>query len=113
VTIRIMDDGQGFPAGMIGRIGDPFVRVRARAPVDTERPEYEGMGLGLFIAKTLLERSGAELSFSNGRDPYGPDAGGTGEGRGAIVQLSWPKDEIVVDVETVPMGLGENQPINV
>jgi two-component system, sensor histidine kinase RegB len=33
-------------------------------------PGYEGMGLGLFIAKTLLERSGAELSFANASDPF-------------------------------------------
>ena len=53
----IGDDGRGYPADLIGRIGDPFVRRRAGPP--GERPGYEGMGLGLFIAKTLLERSGA------------------------------------------------------
>ncbi|MEO1790107.1 MAG: ActS/PrrB/RegB family redox-sensitive histidine kinase, partial [Pseudomonadota bacterium] len=51
VIIRIIDDGQGFPAGMIGRIGDPY--VRGRQQFYAQRPEYEGMGLGLFIAKTL------------------------------------------------------------
>ena len=65
VTVRIMDDGPGFPGQMLGRIGDPFMRRRP-APEDPRRPDYEGMGLGLFIAKTLLERSGADLTFANG-----------------------------------------------
>jgi two-component system sensor histidine kinase RegB len=40
-----------------------------------------GLGLGLFIAKTLLERSGATLDFRNS----------SGLGEGAIVQISWPR----------------------
>ena len=68
LRVAIGDDGPGYPPDLIGRIGDPFVRRRAAAP--GERPGYEGMGLGLFIAKTLLERSGARLRFGNG------DAGG-------------------------------------
>ena len=60
ISIQITDDGPGFPPQVIGRIGDPFVRHP-----DSARPGYEGMGLGLFIAKTLLERSGARLSFKN------------------------------------------------
>ena len=64
LRVAIGDDGPGYPADLIGRIGEPFVRRRAGPP--GERPGYEGMGLGLFIAKTLLERSGAALSFGNG-----------------------------------------------
>ena len=64
--MRIVDDGDGYPPNLLGRIGDPFVRSR-RADLDpARRPEYEGMGLGLFIAKTLLERTGATLRFANG-----------------------------------------------
>ena len=71
ITIRIQDDGEGFPTHLIGRIGDPFMRSGRRSERErTKRPGYEGMGLGLFIAKTLLERSGAELSFANGSDPF-------------------------------------------
>ena len=87
ITVRILDDGAGFPPQLIGRIGDPFVRRRRGGPDRRLRPEYEGMGLGLFIAKTLLERTGAELSFANG--PDGPD-----ERRGAIVEVVWPRDRI-------------------
>jgi len=67
--VAIGDDGPGYPPDLIGRIGDPFVRRRSRL---AERPAYEGMGLGLFIAKTLLERSGARLAFDNGdEEPAG------------------------------------------
>ena len=59
--------GRAFPPHLLGRIGDPLMRRRrARRPDAAPGPEYEGMGLGLFIAKTLLERSGADLSFANG-----------------------------------------------
>jgi two-component system sensor histidine kinase RegB len=81
LTLRIIDDGEGFPPGVLGRIGDPFVRARRSAQDVAARPGYEGMGLGLFIAKTLLERSGATLDFRNS----------TGIGEGAIVQIVWPR----------------------
>ena len=65
INVSIGDDGKGYPPDMIDRIGEPFMRARAAAG---DRPGYDGMGLGLFIAKTLLERSGAELTFRNGSD---------------------------------------------
>ncbi|MDF0602336.1 ActS/PrrB/RegB family redox-sensitive histidine kinase [Psychromarinibacter sp. C21-152] len=110
IELRIIDDGRGFPPHLLGRIGDPFVRKRNSDADREERPEYEGMGLGLFIAKTLLERSGAELSFANGRDPLVPQ---TGEGTrtGAIVELVWPRDAIAAPDDQRAGGLGENQPI--
>lgn len=91
ITVRVQDDGPGFPPHLIGRIGDPFMRDRRSAAERAARPAYEGMGLGLFIAKTLLERSGAELTFANGRDATDPD-GGTDVG--AIVEVSWSRDAI-------------------
>jgi two-component system sensor histidine kinase RegB len=45
ISVRIIDDGRGFPTHLIGRIGDPFMR-RRRTAGDRARPEYEGMGLG-------------------------------------------------------------------
>ncbi|MFW2542807.1 sensor histidine kinase RegB [Primorskyibacter sp. 2E107] len=110
ISIRIIDDGRGFPQHLLGRIGDPFMR-RRRSDADRKaRPEYEGMGLGLFIAKTLLERSGAELSFANASDPF--TAGHpSGERRGAVVEVVWPRSKIVADVAQAGGGLGENQPI--
>ncbi|MGR3465314.1 sensor histidine kinase RegB [Limimaricola sp.] len=88
VMVKIEDDGPGFPPGLIGRIGDPFMRSR-------RRPGYEGMGLGLFIAKTLLERSGARLSFANGGAQLRARGAAAG---GAIVMLAWPRDKL----EAVP-----------
>ncbi|WP_170510673.1 sensor histidine kinase RegB [Ruegeria arenilitoris] len=108
ITVSIMDDGRGYPSHIIGRIGDPFMR-RRRAESDLRtRPEYEGMGLGLFIAKTLLERSGAELKFANGSDPY-QAVTDQAERRGAIVLVTWPRK--LIDAQTgdnpVPSGVNE------
>ncbi len=106
ITLRIMDDGRGYPADMLGRIGDPF--IRRRAPVtDPRRPEYEGMGLGLFIAKTLLERSGADLTFANGADTTGAEALDAAR-CGALVEVTWPRKAFEVPDTAA---LGENQPI--
>ncbi len=106
VTVRIIDDGPGFPPQLIGRIGDPMIRRRRSEAERRARPEYEGMGLGLFIAKTLLERSGAELSFANGSDPTTPAPPGTR--RGAIVELVWPRHAIVAPDLPAGTPLGEN-----
>ncbi len=88
ISVRIVDDGRGFPVGLLGRIGDPFMRQRKAEQTSNERPGYEGMGLGLFIAKTLLERSGAELSFANGSSSMSRI---TRTKSGAIVQVDWPR----------------------
>ncbi len=110
ISVSIMDDGRGYPSHMIGRIGDPFMR-RRRAD-RSSRPEYEGMGLGLFIAKTLLERSGAELTFANGADPYQtltdkPDR------KGAIVNVVWPRKLIDAQTGDTPVPSGANQPFQI
>lgn len=109
ITVRIIDDGRGFSQQVIGRIGDPFVRFRQSVTDRTKRREYQGMGLGLFIAKTLLERSGAELSFANARADFSlsPDPG---KRCGAIVEVVWPRAEICPDEVSAGTGLGENQP---
>jgi two-component system, sensor histidine kinase RegB len=57
VTVEVADDGPGFPAHLIGRLGEPYLSTRAGAE--------NHMGLGIFIAESLLERSGAELTFNN------------------------------------------------
>ena len=103
ITVRILDDGDGFPSQVLGRIGDPFVRRRRAADNSESRPGYEGMGLGLFIAKTLLERTGARLTFANGR----PD----GAEGGAIVRVHWPRAKLDVDLIGEGPIIGENQPI--
>jgi two-component system sensor histidine kinase RegB len=103
IAIQIKDDGQGFPSSVLGRIGDPFVRRRRTEVTRAQRPGYEGMGLGLFIAKTLLERSGAKLSFANGAARALSNKRG-----GAIVRLEWPRSAIEAKVETARGALGDN-----
>ncbi len=106
ISLRVVDDGPGFPPQMIGRIGDPFLRARRQtAEVEApQRPGYEGMGLGLFIAKTLLERSGARISFGNGTSP-GVKPQAQPDRSGAVVEISWPRAQIEAPAQT---GLGEN-----
>lgn len=81
LQVTIADDGPGYPAGLLPRLGSPFLTSRARS---TRRGGQEGMGLGLFIAKALLERSGARLDFSNSV-------------RGAEVVITWPRSVIEAD----------------
>ena len=103
VSIRICDDGPGYSAQVIGRLGDPFTRARRSAKTEA-RPGYDGMGLGLFIAKTLLERTGAEVLFANGssEDEY----------KGAHVMVNWPMEAIAQHAQGAPAPLGANQPLD-
>ena len=110
ITVRIMDDGRGYPAHVLGRIGDPFIR-RNGAPRD-QRPGYEGMGLGLFIAKTLLERSGAELSFANGLE-VSRDPKEIPKPSGAVVEVVWPRQAVDARVAQNAPPLGPNKPFEV
>ena len=112
ITLRIIDDGHGFPPQLLGRIGDPFVRRRKTRDDRQQRPEYEGMGLGLFIAKTLLERSGAELTFANGADPYFADDSEI-QRVGAIVEVNWPRGKIDAREGENAVVHGQNEPIAV
>ncbi len=110
VFVRIADDGHGFPQSVIGRIGDPFVR-RKRVTLDgLRRPGYEGMGLGLFIAKTLLERSGAQLAFANA--PRRNQSGRLDDmPSGAIVTVTWQMRSLIRTASGRYPALGKNQPI--
>ncbi len=71
VTFEVTDDGPGFSHTVLGDLGEPYVSTRRQSG---------GMGLGLFIAKTLLERTGAAVRFHNA--PMG----------GAEVVIRWPRD---------------------
>jgi len=83
VRLSIADDGPGFSSAILQRLGEPYVtsrRERLEIP-DGERGSGGGLGLGLFIAKTLLERSGGRLSWSN------PASGG------AEVSILWARKD--------------------
>lgn len=76
VAITILDDGPGFPPEVMDRIGEPYISTRAG------NEPGGGLGLGLFIAKTLLERSGATLNFNNSNQPT----------VGAAVEVTWTRE---------------------
>ena len=91
VLVKISDDGFGFPSEMIGRLGDPFVHKKLYKNVERSSQKYEGMGLGLFIAKTLLERTGAKVTFSNSDMLKDERIQGVRQ-EGAIVKVVWSKN---------------------
>ena len=75
VTVTVADDGPGYPLDLIPHLGEPSLGSRV---------EVHGLGLGLFIATNLLERTGARVSFGNA------DTGG------ALVTVTWARDRIDV-----------------
>jgi len=88
VIVSIIDDGPGFSANVIDQLGEPYVRGQSTKQLrDGER---SGLGLGFFIAKTLLERSGASLEFDNRQAPD----------TGAIVRVTWDREEFERPSET-------------
>ena len=87
VTVEVADDGPGFAPSVMGKLGEPYVTTRPNG--EQSRTGHAGMGLGFFIAKTLLERTGAKVNFRNGRRG------------GAVVCVCWPRDVI----EAEAMGL--------
>jgi two-component system sensor histidine kinase RegB len=78
VEIVIRDDGPGFAPGVLNRLGEPYLTVR------DEEGAAGGLGLGFFISKTLLERTGAKLETRNRRPPN----------EGAVVKVLWPRSAI-------------------
>jgi two-component system sensor histidine kinase RegB len=80
VVISIQDDGPGFSPAILDRLGDPYVSSRAMDRRKKGEPG-SGLGLGLFIAKTLLERSGATVETANVAPPR----------TGARITITWPR----------------------
>ena len=74
VTIEIADDGPGFSPQVLSRLGQPYLSGR--------RDESGHMGLGVFIAETLLQRTGAVLQFSNA------------PGGGALIKVIWMRSAL-------------------
>lgn len=77
VIVAVIDDGPGFPADLLPHLGEPFLGAT--------RNDVKGLGLGVFIATTLLERTGARIAFANA------DSGG------ALVEVRWPRNVIEGD----------------
>jgi len=87
VMLRIADDGPGFDVTVLSRLGEPYYSTGTRA---RRRGDEQHMGLGIFIARTLLSHHGATIDFSN--DPAG----------GAVVEIRWPRDSLEVVPERHP-----------
>lgn len=66
IVVEVNDDGPGFAPDVLVRLGEPY--VTSRPDGENSPTNHEGMGLGFFIATTLLERSGAKVSFGNARN---------------------------------------------
>lgn len=78
IEITVRDDGPGFAPGVINRLGEPYLTER------DEQGAAGGLGLGFFISKTLLERTGAKLEMRNRKPPN----------EGAVVKVRWPRAAI-------------------
>lgn len=104
IAIDIVDDGPGFASDVLPRLGEPYVTTRPQSkarralaaqlsagPRQIEpaiAPSQGGMGLGFFIARTLLERTGAKVSIGDGP----PVA--KGQNKGAHVSVRWPRQRL-------------------
>ncbi|SCB17913.1 two-component system, sensor histidine kinase RegB [Bradyrhizobium yuanmingense] len=93
IELVISDDGPGIPPDILNRIGEPY--LSRRRPQDDGGGERRGLGLGVFIARTLLERTGAKVSFTN---RIFPD-------HGAVVQITWPRQRFEA-IETLEETIG-------
>ena len=79
ISIEVIDDGPGFASSVLAKIGEPYISHR---PDKQHKPHRAGgMGLGVFIATTLMERVGGSIKISNRKDETG-----------AHVQMCWPRD---------------------
>lgn len=88
IEIEVHDDGRGFAPDILGRLGEPYLGARGRSRGSASRGGSErsgGLGLGFFIAKTLLERTGADIVFDNRPWP------GEMAEAGAWVAVRWPR----------------------
>ncbi|URI15170.1 MULTISPECIES: ActS/PrrB/RegB family redox-sensitive histidine kinase [Brevundimonas] len=111
IEIEILDDGPGFPGDILPRLGEPYVTsrpqgkarralaaqiadaARRRAPAAPQiAPSQGGMGLGFFIARTLLERTGGQVSVGQGL----PQSEHKGAPRGARVAVRWARPALEV-----------------
>ena len=66
--ITIEDDGEGYPKDILSKIGEPY--LKSSNPIDKSKT---GLGLGLFIGKTLLEKNFASLNFRNSKTRSGAE----------------------------------------
>jgi two-component system sensor histidine kinase RegB len=98
VAVTITDDGPGFAPEILDRLGEPYVTSQRRRRMNVNVDGAAGgLGLGFFIAKTLLERSGAAVTLDNRKWPE----------HGAIVKISWQRDVFERKQATMPAAASE------
>ncbi|MEM7729288.1 MAG: ActS/PrrB/RegB family redox-sensitive histidine kinase [Pseudomonadota bacterium] len=77
ISVTVDDDGPGFDPLVRGRLGQPYVTTRSKGG------SAGGLGLGVFIASTLVERTGGRVRFERS------DLGG------ARVRCDWPAARLI------------------
>lgn len=75
IEVEIKDDGPGFTPDVLAKLGEPYISER-----DGDHSGTGGLGLGFFIAKSFVERTGGSIEFGNRRMPR----------QGAVVRARWP-----------------------
>ena len=78
ICVKVNDDGPGFPEDVIKILGEPYIKSKSK-----EINDKSGLGLGIFLGKTLLERQGAKLNFSN-----------QSKSKGASVKIIWNSNKL-------------------
>ena len=76
--VIIEDDGEGYPNDISSKIGEPYLKT-----FDLNNKSKSGLGLGIFIGKTLLEKNFAILNFKNSK-----------KRSGAEVTIRWKNEEL-------------------
>ncbi|MDA9168810.1 ActS/PrrB/RegB family redox-sensitive histidine kinase [Pelagibacteraceae bacterium] len=77
ICLNIADDGSGFPLDVMQKLGDPYIRS------NFVNKNKNGLGLGVFISKTLLERTNAKVLFKQ-----------NSELGGAFVSVVWKESDL-------------------
>jgi len=80
ITVTVRDDGPGFAPAVLDRVGEPYISSRGEGH----------LGLGIFIAQSLLQRTGGRLIVGNLRGPGGRVDGGE-------VTITWPRASLDVN----------------
>ena len=100
VVLEVADDGDGFAPDILARLGAPYTSSRRRDNSVAENDDPDdgqfGLGLGFFIARTLLQRSGAEVTARNLSKTELIDGAMPG---GACVRVAWPRARLTGQAE--------------
>jgi len=90
VVVEIIDDGPGFAADILTHLGEPYTSSR-RSKFSRDETGDFGLGLGFFIARTLMQRSGGKISARNLKVTEMVEGQMPG---GACVRVVWPRDRV-------------------